>query len=384
MNPSGLLFVNHVSTMSGAEFVLAQVAQAFPGASAFLFEPGPLATTLEARGLKTIISRRGGGLDAIKRDKSLLHALPAAGNLAGLVWEIARTAKRHKILYANSQKAFLLTAMAANIVRRPLVWHLHDILDSTHFGGMQRRLQIGLANRVASRVVMPSTACANAFIGAGGKADLVTIIPNGIAQPDPAVIGQASRASLGLPDGPLVGVFSRLARWKGQHVLLEALAKTPGIQAILVGSALFGEDSYERELYELVEKYQLSDRVRFLGQRSDVMQLMAAVDCVVHTSTSPEPFGLTLVEAMTAGTPVIASDAGAASEILEAGRAGVLVPPGDAEALASAMSSYFAAPKALEARIAYAAERARQYYSADRMRTEVSALVSSLADRGPR
>lgn len=377
MTASRLMFVNHVSTMSGAEFVLAQVTRAFPQASAFLFENGPLASTLEAQGLRTIVSKHGAGLTGIKRDQSLLRALPAATRLMTLVWEIARAARAHDVLYANSQKAFLLTALAVNAVRRPLVWHLHDILDGAHFGGMQRKIQIGLANRVATRVVVPSTACGDAFVNAGGRADLVSVIPNGVTAPEQAA--KPSRASLGLPDGPLIGVFSRLAKWKGQHIVLEALKDTPGVKAVFAGSALFGEDAYEQELHVLVRKLGLEDRVTFLGQRSDVMQLMAAVDCMVHPSIYAEPFGLTLVEAMMAGTPVIATDAGAAREILDDGRAGRLTPPDDAPALADALKEFFAAPGSFASRTAYAGERARQRYSAARMQQDISALVGSLS-----
>jgi glycosyltransferase involved in cell wall biosynthesis len=363
--------------MSGAEFVLAQVAQAFPGASAFLFEPGPLASALQSHGLETIVSGNGGGLSAIKRDKSLVRALPAAGRLAALAREIAGAARSHDVLYANSQKAFILTALAATFVRRPLVWHLHDILDPEHFGGMQRRLQIGLANRVATRVVVPSTACAEAFVQAGGRRDIVTIVPNGVAPPPPAP--RPTRASLGLPDGPLVGVFSRLAHWKGQHVLLQALQETPEVGAIIVGSALFQEEAYERRLRGMVDELGLDGRVMFLGQRNDVPQLMAAVDCVVHSSTLAEPFGLTLVEAMMAGTSVVATDAGAAREILDDGRAGQLVQPGDASSLAAALKSYFAAPQEFARQRDYAAERAAENYTADRMRRDIRALVEQIA-----
>jgi len=377
MAPERLLFVNHASTMSGAEFVLAQITRAFPEATAFLFENGPLQQALAAQGLKIIISKHGAGLSSIKRDRSLLRALPAGFNLVALTAEIAGAARRADVVYANSQKAFLLTALALHVVRRPLIWHLHDILDGEHFGAMQRRVQIGLANRVATRVVVPSNACADAFVNAGGRRALVTVIPNGVERRVPPV--PPSRAALGLPEGPLIGVFSRLAKWKGQHVVLDALKTLPGVRAIIVGSALFGEDAYERDLQERVRELDIGSQVTFLGQRSDVMDLMAVVDCVVHPSIYPEPFGLTLVEAMSVGTPVVATDAGAAREILEDGRAGRLVPPGDAPALADALRDVFARPPDLAAQTRYAAQRAAERYSVARMQDDIAALVRSLA-----
>lgn len=376
MTTPRLLFVNHVSTMSGAEFVLAQVAKAFPTATAFLFEDGPLKTALEDQGLRTIVSRHGSGLSAIKRDRSLLRALPAGFNLAALTLEIASAARRHDVLYANSQKAFLLAALAAHAVRRPLIWHLHDILDGAHFGAAQRRLQIGLANRRATSVVVPSGACADAFVAAGGRRELVSVIPNGVEPPKEHP--KPARAALGLPQGPLIGVFSRLAKWKGQHVVLEALKDLPDVSAIIAGSALFGEDGYARELHARVRDFELESRVTFLGQRNDVTDLMAAVDCVVHPSIYPEPFGLTLVEAMFAGTPVIATDAGAARDILEHGQAGRLIPPSDAPALAAALKEFFANSAGFAARTLHAARRAAELYSVTRMRDDISGLVQSI------
>jgi glycosyltransferase involved in cell wall biosynthesis len=171
-------------------------------------------------------------------------------------------------------------------------------------------------------------------------------------------------------------VFSRLAAWKGQHVVLQALAQTPGVGCIIAGSALFGEEPYADRLNRMVVDLGLVDRVHFLGQRSDVPQLMRAVDAVIHPSIDPEPFGRTLVEAMLADVPVIATDTGAASDILEAGKAGTLVPPGDADALAAAISKVMSRPPELAAQLQYADARARSHYGVAQMLQTVSALIN--------
>ena len=304
-----VLFVNHTSTVSGAELVLLDVVGAWRGAAAYLFEDGALNTALRARGIDVITARWGAGLDRVRRDSSLLRALPVAGRLAATQVELAATARRHDVMYANSQKAFVLAAVAAGITRRPLVWHLHDIMDGAHFGAGQRRLQIALANRWASCVVVPSKAASTAFVAAGGKPGLVHVVPNGLdLVRDPASQAELRR-QLGLPAGRLFGVFSRLAPWKGQHVALQALAALPDTACVIAGSALFGEQAYEQRLRDLVAELGLIDRVHFLGQRSDVPRLMQAVDAVVHPSVDPEPFGRTLVEAMLLRTPVVATDA---------------------------------------------------------------------------
>ena len=182
-----------------------------------------------------------------------------------------------------------------------------------------------------------------------------------------------------MPAGPLAGVFSRLAPWKGQHVVLRALAQLPDLQCVIVGDALFGEQDYALELRELASKLQLGDRVRFLGHRSDVPRLMQAVDVIIHPSVSPEPFGRTLVEAMRAGVPVIATDTGAASDILDRGRAGTLVEPNDPRSLARAIADVLAKPSARAQQLVYAAARARSMYGVAAMSHAISGVIGRVA-----
>lgn len=367
-----VLFVSQTGVMSGAEYVLANMTKGWGRASAFLFEPGPLADVLSSQGLEVIVAPPGARLKSIRRDGSLLKALPLALRLFKLIGAISSAARSADVVYANSQKAFMLSALASFINRRPLIWHLHDILDARHFGAAQRRIQILLANSRARLVIVPSEAAAQAFKQAGGRAELVRVVPNGVEMPEAVA---ADRSALGLPAGPLIGVFSRLSPWKGQHVVIEAVAKVPDIRCVIVGSALFGEDDYAARLDAMVRDLGLADRVTFLGQRNDVPALMAAVDLVVHPSVDPEPFGLTLVEAMLADTPVVATDTGAATEILAGGEVGTLVAPGDPDALAVALAGYFDNPQPFKEKARLAAERAGTVYGMETMRAAIRELV---------
>lgn len=374
-----VLFVSHTGSISGAELVLIDLVQPWAGASAFLFKEGPLHQALVGRGLQVTVSKWGRGLSALRRDSSVLKVLPVAGKLWAITTALIGAARRHDVVYANSQKAFILSAIAVLFVRRPLIWHLHDIISGAHFGAMQRRVQVTLANLCASEVIVPSRAAADAFIAEGGRKHLVVVVPNGLDVIPDASTPAEIRRELSLPDGPLVGVFSRLAAWKGQHVLLQALAKTPGVSCIIAGSALFGEEPYADKLNRMVVELGLQDRVQFIGQRGDVPRLMRAMDAVIHPSIDPEPFGRTLVEAMLADVPVIATDAGAASDILEAGKAGTLVPPGDADALAAAMVRIMSRPPELAAQLRYADTRARACYSVAQMLQTISELIHCTA-----
>jgi glycosyltransferase involved in cell wall biosynthesis len=377
-----VMFVNHTSEIAGAELVLLDLVRPWRGASAFLFENGPLNGAMKRRGLHVILSRWGRGLAKVRRDGSLWKAAPLMGRLGAITLEIAGASRRHDVIYANSQKAFVLAAVASILARRPLVWHLHDIVDGAHFGMAQRRLQVALANRWAARVIVPSEAAAAAFVAGGGRNNLVEIIPNGIDVARDDRPRCELRRDLGLPDGSLVGVFSRLAPWKGQHVVLQALTKLPNVRCILAGEALFGEQAYASRLRDLVAELGLEGRVQFLGHRNDVPLLMQAVDVMIHPSVRPEPFGRTLVEAMLAEVPVIATDTGAASDILEGGAAGTLVAPNDPDVLAAAAMRILAQPEAHTGQLAYAATRARTQYGAGRMLEAVSALIGRVASGG--
>ena len=133
-------------------------------------------------------------------------------------------------------------------------------------------------------------------------------------------------------------MVGRLAPWKGQNVFFQAFAKAfpDGEEvAVLVGSALFGEDKYERQLRELVCDLGIEERVEFRGFRSEVFEELSTVDALVHASIIPEPFGQVIVEGMAAGLPVIAVRAGGPAEILVDGETGLLYPSGDVDALAS-------------------------------------------------
>jgi glycosyltransferase involved in cell wall biosynthesis len=370
-----VLFVNHTSKIAGAELVLLDIVRSWRSASAFLFEDGPLDGALRERGLEIIRSRFGGGLSTVRRDRSLWSAAPLTGKLAAIAAEIGLAARSYDVVYANSQKAFVLAAFATAFVRRPLIWHLHDIIDDTHFGATQRRLQIVLANHRTTRVVVPSHAAAAAFIAAGGRRDLVQIVANGVDLVRADKSTDELRRELGLPEGPLAGVFSRLAPWKGQHVVLEALAKLPGLRCIIVGESLFGEQNYALSLEEQADRLQLGERVHFLGHRGDVPRLMQAVDIIIHPSVAPEPFGRTLVEAMLAGVPLIATDTGAASDILDGGKAGTLVKPNDSEQLAAAVADILERPAELPDRLVYAAARARTNYGVGKMLDAVSDVI---------
>jgi glycosyltransferase involved in cell wall biosynthesis len=277
----------------------------------------------------------------------------------------------------------VLAALAAFVARRPLVWHLHDILAKPSFGDAQIRLVAWLARRFATRIIVPSWAVAEALVTAGGPSSRLKVVANGLDAVPGAIDVADLRRDLRLPSGFIVGVFSRLAPWKGQHVVLQALSALPDAHCIVAGDALFGETDYRAELHRLAETLGVSHRVTFLGHRNDVPRLMRAVDVVVHPSIQPEPFGRTIVEAMLARVPVIAAYGGAVSDILDTGEAGLLVPPGDVQSLVDALRSIGNDPGGISAMTERAHDRARERFGTDAMRRSIDAILRETLEGRP-
>jgi glycosyltransferase involved in cell wall biosynthesis len=136
----------------------------------------------------------------------------------------------------------------------------------------------------------------------------------------------------------MVGTF---ARWKGHGVLLHALARLPratAFRAFVIGAPVYETDAsqYSQEaLAAEVDRLGLAGRVGFCGFVDRPERALRALDIVVHASTSPEPFGLVIVEAMACGRAVIASAAGGAAEIIETEQNALGCAPGDVDALAA-------------------------------------------------
>ncbi len=139
-------------------------------------------------------------------------------------------------------------------------------------------------------------------------------------------------------DRPVVMLPGRLTAWKGQMILIEALAilGRQDIRCVLVGGDQ-GRAGYRQELEAAVERHRLEPVMRLVDHCQDMAAAYMLADVVVSASTRPEGFGRVAVEAQAMGRPVIATDHGGAKETIWPGQSGWLVPPGDAEALAAAL-----------------------------------------------
>ncbi|TAE61182.1 MAG: glycosyltransferase family 1 protein [Nostocales cyanobacterium] len=338
-----VLFLDQSGKPGGAELCLLDIVKPFANTSLVgLFADGDFKKLLETNHIPVQVLTT----QAIKvsKESGLFSAVASLGQILPLIYQVIQIARKYDLIYANTQKALVVGAIASFISGVPLVYHLHDILSLEHFSQTNLQVAITLINKFASLVIANSQASKTAFIQAGGKANITHVVYNGF-EPKNYQVEETEvkkiREELGINDNFVVGHFSRLSPWKGQHILITALANCrENVTVIFVGDALFGEDEYVKKLHQQVKDLGLENRVKFLGFRDDIPQLMSACDLVAHTSIAPEPFGRVIVEAMLCGKPVVAAKAGGAVELVEDGINGFLVTPNNSEELAQIINNY--------------------------------------------
>jgi len=154
--------------------------------------------------------------------------------------------------------------------------------------------------------------------------------------------GEAVRREFGIPlDAPVAGIVGHIQNWKGQHLVVEAIARArrhfPDLRCLIVGGVHRRGVEYAAQLRERITAPDLAGHVFLAGAREDVPACLDAMDIVLHASTVPEPFGRVLIEAMALARPVIAPREGGPLVIVVDGETGLLVPIGDVDKLAKAV-----------------------------------------------
>jgi len=246
----------------------------------------------------------------------------------------ALAADRPEVAVFHSAWSHGIFAPAARRARVRVAFWLHDAVS-------------GGAAEARARHTPPDLAVCTSAWTQGTLAALFPGVPAEVVHPavpapaDHAAERAAVRAELGTDDEAVVILqASRMEPWKGHRPHLEALARLgdrPRWSCWMAGGARRPhERRHAEEMRALAERLGIGGRVRWLGERTDVPRLLAAADLLCQPNLGPEPFGITYVEAMYAGLPVVAAATGGALEIVT-DATGVLVPAGDAPALANAL-----------------------------------------------
>jgi len=240
--------------------------------------------------------------------------------------------RRRQIALVHSNTSVILSGAAgAAGARIPHVWHVREIY--ARFGRAWPAYRRVLGSAAALPCVSRATA---AQFGGHGRA---RVIEDGLAVDPHRAPRQGARTALGLSDDqPAIAVLGRISDWKGQDVLVRALAEPAlrerGVVGLLAGDPWAGAQERLTHVVELAARLGVSDRLRVLGFREDLDNVLGAADVIAVPSTAPDPLPGAAIEAAAAGCAVIASAHGGLPEIIRDDETGRLVPPGDAGALA--------------------------------------------------
>ena len=353
----------------GAEVALRQLVNEGRGQgiewSVVFLEEGPMVQEFRDLGVPTSVVPAG-------RLREVSRYLRAVARIRS----IARR-QRADVIFSWMTKAHLYGGVAALTARIPSIWYQHGIAGSSWM------------DRVAT--ALPARGVIATSEAAGAAQDLLRpvrrrrVVHPGIdlGRFDPGQLPprEVAREELGLPaGGPLVGFFGRLQRWKGVGVLVEAMPRVlqtiPDARCVIVGGRHDLEAGYPEHLGDRIAVLGLEQHVTMAGFQTDVARWMHAMD-VIALPSDTEPFGITVVEAMAMGKPVIAGDSGGPKEIITRGVNGVLVAHDDLQALAAAILEYLQRPD-FSARLGAAARERAEQFSGHRYARELTRAVQEL------
>lgn len=317
-----------------------------------------LSKGLIARGHRVSVVSAGGPLvERLTAVGAMHYQLPvhekSPATMASCVPAVAQLIRATgvDIVHARSRVPGWIGFAAARWAQRPFVTTAHGFYKP-HLGS-----RVMTWGRV---VIAPSTALGRYLIEQLRlPKERLRVIPRGVdleeftVQPQPSV-----------HHGPWrIGLFGRLSPIKGQEIALRACQRLlrNGLSVKLCLAGDTPESAARRSLEALIRSLQLEEAVEWFGVRQDIPALIASMDLIVAPSTYPESFGRSVIESQAVGRPVVASRLGAFTEVIDDGRSGLLVPPGDWQALADAIER-FISDAALRTRCI---ERGRQRVEAD-------------------
>jgi len=346
-----------------------------------------VAAALRRRGHEVVIASGGGELEPEAAAAGVAHwrvplhtSAEFSPQVFAAAWQMSRRLRRQPVdvLHAHTRTSQVAAARLSRALRIPYVTTWHGVFRPN----LGRRLWpcTGDLTVAISRPVQQQLLT---VFGVSGSH--IRLIPNGVdpahfaETPDAAAVAQY-RERHHLPDGrPVVGTVGRLASGgvKGFDLLLGAVhalrQERPELHVLIVG------DGPRRPFLErLAVDLGLSSRVHFAGSAMDTRVPLALMRVFAFPVRWQEGFGLSLIEAMAAGKPVVATRTGAVPDIVEDGRSGVLVPPEDAASLAEGIARLLSDPAAASRMGGAAQARVRETFSLERMVDQIESVYREL------
>ncbi len=366
--PRKVVVLSHTGLRSGAESVLLRNMGWLHDAGAeveLLTSPGPLAEAARERAITTTATPNL-KLPALPRPLAVI-VTAIRGVIAGIL--LRRRARGADLVLLNGLLGLPALWVARRLrLRVPAIWVVHDVIHRRDW-----LLLLRLVGPSADRAIAVSDAAGRPLVDLGLP---VQTVPNGTGWPvDPRPEGAN--------DPLVIGCAGLLTPWKGQNVLLDAVAPIPNVRVQLAGGSFPKDSEYAERLRNRAAEPDLRGRVDFLGQVSDPLATMREWDIGVSPSVDPEAGPLALLEYLSVALPVVATDHGGTSELLAAAPIGLAVRPRDVAGLRQAIETLVEDPALRRSMGTRGRTVIQGRYTLDHQREEFLAVISDVLDADP-
>lgn len=298
---------------------------------------------LHVRGVENVLACRGDSdLSRAAAPFAEVHGMPMAGDtdllMIGRLYALIRSVKPDLVHLHSRIGADVMGGIAARLARVP-------VLHSRRQDNAEPRWMVALKYRLHDRVIAISEAIGQVLLSEGLPAAKLRCVRSAV---DPRPFQRPCErdwfsSEFGLPaESRVIAIVAQLIARKGHRVLLEALpalvAQFPDMHLLVLGKG-----PLEGELRETIRHLGLAERVHLVGFRDDLPRILPCLDLLVHSAWK-EGLGVSLLQAASAGLPIVACRSGGMPEAVRDGINGLLVPPGDAEALREAIGRILSDP----------------------------------------
>ena len=303
---------------------------------------GPLKEALENENIEVVIA------PVLK----LYRKLFTPKNLIGFFKDIKAAFKivneLHKkyqftLIYSNTL-AVLLGIMFAWKNNIKHLWHVHEIIEKP---SLFKKAFVGLLSLKSNTHIVYNSQATKVFWELNKSIiNKGVVIWNGIEINTPEsstseLFDIRKNLFLAQPNEIILALVGRISRWKGQMILLDAfnnlVQKNENIKLVFVGAPPPNQEKFQEDLEERITSFKLNDKVLIIPFQNEIHKIWQAIDIAVVPSTEPEPFGMVAIEAMLAHKPIVASNHGGLTEIIENNATGFLVTPNSVQDLVIAL-----------------------------------------------
>lgn len=289
----------------------------------------------------------------------------------------------YAVLHTHTVRSLLVGRFAARRARRPLLHHVHSRTDRDTENALRNRVnsaiqRFGAAG--AARLIAVSHGTAHYLRGLGYDDEVVRVVPNGVP------VHMAPRRWIAPRGEWTLGMVALFRPRKGVEILIDALAqlRQQGRAVRLRAIGGFESESYRRQVLAHAEARGVAAQVEWTGFTREVATELVRIDLFALPSLYGEGLPMVLIEALALGLPVVATANEGIPEVLADGRAGALVPPGDATALAAALAGLMDDPERAAGLAGRGLQRQRERYSDVAMARQVAAVYEEVLQEAQR